>query len=176
MRRLLAITFLAMTYIAQAQELPSEPANGFAFPIGSKFVIKLVPTSSVNFDYSVLSFEPFEEIVDTWKHDELFIEKGEENTIVFYFCFGTRGETEQEREKNMQVLLILKNYSKEALNYTSEIQLEEDGEYKWTSNVGTHPNVKTMEMWRDMIYSIGLSDFKKMSADNKKSTGKKKKR
>jgi len=75
MKRLLTITFLAITYIAQAQELPSEPANGFAFPIGSKFVIKLLPADSVNFDYSVLSFEPFDVIVDTWKNDELFEEK-----------------------------------------------------------------------------------------------------
>jgi len=161
MKKLLAIAFLAITYIAQAQELPSQPANGFAFSLGSKFVIKLVPTSSVNYDYSVLSFEPFEEIVDIWdigKDDKLFEEKGEDNTIVFYFCFGTSGETKQERDENRQVVLVLKNYSKEALTYTSEIQLEEDGAYKWTSNVGTYPNVKTMEMWQDMVYSIGLRE------------------
>jgi len=161
MKKLLVITFLAMTYIAQAQELPSEPANGFAFPIGSKFVIKLISTDSVNYDYSVLSFEPFEEIVDTYENGKLFEEKGEKNTIVFYFCFGTRGETDQEREKNMKVLLILKNYSKESLKYTSDIQREEDGEFEETSNVGTHPNVKTMEMWPYMIYSIGLREFRK---------------
>ena len=86
MKRFLIITFLAITFFAQAQELPSEPANGFAFPIGSKFIIKLVPTDSVNFDYSVISFEPFEEIVDVFENDELFEEEGEENTIVFYFC------------------------------------------------------------------------------------------
>jgi hypothetical protein len=39
--------------------------------------------------------------------------------------------------------------------------LPQDGEYKWISNVGTYPNVKTMEMWRDMIYSIGLREFRK---------------
>jgi len=161
MRKLLTITFLAITYIAQAQELPSEPANGFAFPIGSKFVIKLIPTDSVNYDYSVLSFEPFEEIVDTYENAELFEEKGEENTIVFYFCFGTRGETDQEREKNMKVLLLMKNYSKEVLKYTSDIQREEDGEFEETSNVGTFPNAKGTEMWPYMIYSIGLREFRK---------------
>ena len=176
MKRILTITLLVIACVTQAQELPSEAANGFAFPIGSKFTIKLIPEKSGNYNYSIIAFEPFEEIVDLFENDTLFEEKGEENTIVFYFCLGTRGETDQEREKNMQVLLLLKNYSKEALNYTSEIQVEEDGEYKWTSNVGTYPNVKTMEMWRDMIYSIGLRDFKKMSANNNKSTGRKKKR
>ena len=161
MRKFLAIIFLAITYIAQAQELPSEPANGFAFPIGSKFVIKLIPTDSVNYDYSVLSFEPFEEIVDTYENGDLFEEKGEENTIVFYFCFGTRGKTDQEKEKNMKILLLMKNYSKEALKYTSDIQREEDGEFEETSNVGTFPNAKGTEMWPYMIYSIGLREFRK---------------
>jgi len=161
MKRLLTITFLAIAYFAQAQELPSIPANGFAFPLGSKFVIKLIPTDSVNFDYSVLSFEPFEEIVDTRKKDDLFEKNGEDNTIVLYFCLGTSGESEQEREKNMRVLLIMKNYSKEVLNYTSDIQREEDGEYEETSNVGTFPNAIGTEIWPYMIYSIGLSEFRK---------------
>jgi len=163
MKRLLTITFLAITCFAQAQELPSIPANGFAFPLGSKFVIKLIPTDSVNFDYSVLSFEPFEEIVDTRKKDELFEKKGQDNTIVFYFCIGTHGETEQEKDKNMRVLLIMKNYSNEVLNYTSEIQLEEGGEYQETSNVGTFSNAIGIEIWPYMIYSIGLREFRKFS-------------
>ena len=161
MKKILIITFLAITYIAQAQELPSEPANGFAFPIGSKFVIKLVPIDSVNYDYSVISYEPFGEMVDTWKHDELFEEKGELNTIVFYFCLGTHGKTDQEKEKNKQVLLLMKNYSKVALNYTSEIQRQKDGDFEKTSNVGMFPNVKGMEMWPYMIYAIGLREFRK---------------
>jgi len=161
MKRFLTITFLAITFFAKAQELPSIPANGFAFPLGSKFVIKLIPTDSVNFDYSVLSFEPFKEIVDTRKKDDLFEQKGEDNTIVFYFCLGTSGKTEQEKEKNMKVLLIMKNYSKEILNYTSEIQRKEDGEYEETSNVGTFPNVIGTEIWSYMIYSIGLREFRK---------------
>jgi hypothetical protein len=161
MKKLLTITFLAITYLAQAQELPSIPANGFAFPLGSKFVINLIPTDSVNFDYSVLSFEPFEEIVDTRKKDDLFEKKDEDNTIAFYFCLGTNGETEQEREKNRRVLLIMKNYSKEALSYTSEIQREEDEEYEETSNVGTFSNATGTETWPYMIYSIGLREFRK---------------
>lgn len=165
MKRLLIITFLAITCCVQAQELPSIPANGFAFPLGSKFAIKLVPTDSENFDYSVISFEPFEEIVDTRKKDDLFEKNGEDSTIVFYFCLGTSGETEQEREKNMKVLLIMKNYSKEILDYTSDIQREEDGEFEETSNVGTFPNAIGTEIWPYMIYSIGLREFRKFGTN-----------
>ena len=32
MKKFWTIIFLVVTYLAQAQELPSEPANGFAFP------------------------------------------------------------------------------------------------------------------------------------------------
>ena len=79
---------------------------------------------------------------------------------------GTRGETEEERDENMRILLIIKNYSKEILSYTSEIQLEEDGEYEETSNVGTF-GAMTTEIWPYMIYSIGLSEFRKYSSDEK---------
>jgi hypothetical protein len=161
MKRLLTITFLAITYIAQAQELPSEPANAYAFPIGSKFVIELIPIDSVNYDYSVISIEPFKKTVDTWENEKLFEEKGKENTILFYFCFGTHGKTKKEKKNNMKVVLMMKNYSTEALKYTSEILRQKDGEFEPTSNVGTFPNARGTEMWPYMIYAIGLSEFRK---------------
>lgn len=36
---------------SSAQELPTEPAKGFAFPLGTKFTIKLHPTDS---SYSII--------------------------------------------------------------------------------------------------------------------------
>ena len=161
MKRILTFTFFLAATLVQAQEVPSEPRNGFAFPIGSKFVIKLIPRDSVNFDLSVIFYEPFRVVVDTWNHDELFEEEGDENTIAFYFCYGTHGETEQEKTENSQVLLLMKNYSKEALSYTSDIQRQLEGEFESTSNIGIFPNVKGMEMWPYMIYTIGLKNFKK---------------
>jgi hypothetical protein len=143
-----------------AQDLPTEPQNGFAFPIGSKFTIKLHQTDSLHFDYSIIKFEPFQEVVDTWEKDDLFEEKGEEGTIEFYFCLGTSGETEKEREEKMKVLLIMKNRTKFSLNYNADIQLEENGEFVKTSNVGTYPGAKGTEMWPYMIYQIGLNNFK----------------
>jgi len=146
---------------AQTPELPSIPANGFAFPIGTKFTVKLIPVDSVNYDYSVISIEHFDQIVDSWKTDSLFAKEGDVNTVQFYFCFGTHGDTKEEKDKNMKVLLLMKNYTKEVLKYTSEIQREEDGEYESTSNVGIYPGVKGQEIWPYMIYSIGLREFQK---------------
>ena len=160
MKKIILILILAISFSSYSQELPTEPANGFAFPIGSKFTIKLHPIDSTSFDFSIIKFEPFQDIIDTWENDDLFEENGEKGIIEFYFCLGTSGETEEEKEKNMKVLLLMKNRTEYSLNYNSDIQIKEEGEFEKTSNVGTHPNVKGTEMWPYMIHQIGLNDFK----------------
>ena len=163
MKNVSTIMLLMVTCFVYAQKLPSEPANGFSFPIGSKFTIELVSIDSVNYNYSVISYKPYRKIIDIFENEKLFKKKGKDNTIVFYFCLATRGKTKEEKEKNMKVLLVMRNFSKVALNYTSEIQRQEGGEFENTSNVGLHPNAigTSTEMWPYMIFSIGLSDFKK---------------
>lgn len=99
MQRIIIIFICLFSGVVYSQELPSEPSNGFSFPIGSKFTIKLISVDSINYDYSVIAFESFQEIVNPWELDSLFAEDGDENTISFYFCLGTSGETEEEREK-----------------------------------------------------------------------------
>lgn len=162
MDKLLLILFLATNIVTYSQELPTEPANGFAFPIGTKFTIKLYQTDSSSFDYSIIEFEPFQEIIDTWDNDELFRKKGQDGTIEFYFCLGTRGETEEEKEKNLKVLLLMKNRTTYSLSYISDIQTTEDGEFNETSNVGIFSGAKGTETWPYIIYQIGLHNFKIM--------------
>lgn len=165
MKRVVIFFLLTIACLAHAQELPTIPANGFAFSLGTKFTIKLIPTDPDHYDYSVLTFETFHEIIDTNEKEKLFEEKGEDNTVVCYFCVGTHGETEEEKNNNMRVLLIMKSFSKETLSYTSDIQTEEEGEYEGTSNVGIFPGAIMMEIWPYMIYSIGLRDFRKYGSD-----------
>lgn len=145
------------------QDLPTQPANGSAFPIGSKFTLKFYPVDSAHYNFSIISFEQFHEIVDIHEDESLFQEKGQDSTITFYFCFGTRGATEAERKSNMKILLIMKNYSKIAFNYSSEIQIKKKRKkFLPTSNVGTFPGAITTEIWSNMIYFIRLKDFKVM--------------
>ena len=148
--------------IGFSQELPTEPANGFAFPIGSKFTIKLHPIDSTKFDYSIIEYEPFQELIHTWDNDSIFKENGQKGTIEFCFCISTSGDSDEEKEKNMKVLLLMKNRTEHTLTYNSEIQTEENGEFKVTSNVGTFSGAKGTEMWPYMIRQIGLNDFKIM--------------
>jgi|WetSurMetagenome_2_1015567.scaffolds.fasta_scaffold69096_5 hypothetical protein len=160
MKKLLLLSFLIISCLIQAQELPTKPANGFIFTIGSKFTIKLFAVDSINYYYSVIAFEKFDKTVDTWNNDDLFNAVGQDSTITFYFCLGTHGVNEKEKQVNMQVLLIMKNYSKMALNYSSDIQRIENGKFESTSNAGTFPGAEGMEMWPYMIYTIGLKEFR----------------
>ena len=161
-KTLVIILLTTINLLVKAQELPTIPANGYSFPLGSKFTIKLIPIDSSNFDYSIIEFETFDKTVDTYKHDGLFNKKGNDNTITFYFCLGTHGNNKAEKEENMKVHLLMKNYTKYMLNYTSEIQRKENGEYESTSNVGTYFGAMGNEMWPYMIHSIGLREFRKM--------------
>lgn len=144
--------------------MPTVLAEGFSFPIGTKFTLKIHPVDSINFNISVIEFEPFTDIIDSWNNNHLFSDKGEDNTITCYFSLATHGDTEEEKEKNMKVYFLFKNYSKESLQYLSEIQREKDGELESTSNVGMFPGAKGTEMWPYMIYTIGLRGFQKMQS------------
>lgn len=164
MKRSTLTTILCfLSIVIFGQDLPTEPANGFTFPLGSKFTIKLYPIDSTNFDYSIIAYEPFQEIIDSHENDTLFIDKEKDGTIDFYFCIATHGDTEKEREENMQIVLLMKNRSQYSLNYSSDIQLEEDGEFQNTSNVGMFSGALGTEMWPYMIYQIKLYDLKKWS-------------
>lgn len=160
MKNVLLVLFLMTNLVVFSQDLPTESANGFAFPVGTKFTIKLHPIDSTSFNYSIIEFEPFQEIINTWENDSLFKEDGQKGTIEFYFCLSTSGVTESEKEKNMKVLLVMKNRTDYSLSYKSDIQTEENGEFKETSNVGISSRAKSTEMWPYMIYQIGLHDFK----------------
>lgn len=115
MKTLLLILFLVLATTLLAQELPTPPIPGAAFPLKSKFTIKLIAIDSIHFTYSIIEYEKFDSIVDTFNHQDLFDSKGKDSTITFFFCLGTHGDSEEEKNKNMQVLLLMKNYSKIAL-------------------------------------------------------------
>ena len=160
MKNLLVTLFSVLCMSVYAQDLPTNPANGYAFPIGSKFTIKLFPVDSVNFDYSVVKYDLFQETVDIVENNFLFPEQGEENTISFYFCLGTQGKSAEERKKNTKIILLTKNYSRHILEYSSHIQLKRNSGFEETSNVGLYPWAKATEMWAHMIYNIGLKEFR----------------
>ena len=56
----------------------------------------------------------------------------------------------------------MKNRTDHSFEYNSDIQMEENGEFKKTSNVGTFSGAKGTEMWPYTIYQIALNKFKKI--------------
>ena len=162
MKRIVTLLFIFLSLHSYSQDLPSTYETGFAFPIGTKFTIKIDSSNPESIKYSILKFEAFSDIIDYDKTDDLFAKDGEEGTIDFYFCVGTYGKDEKEKDKNMKVLLLMRNRTTLALNYFSEIQMKEEEEFKETSNVGTFPGARGTEMWPYMINAIGIRDFKIM--------------
>lgn len=162
------ITFLLITafFCTKAQDLPTIAANGFAFPINTKFTIKLTAIDSLKFNFSIIEFEQFNKTIDSYNKKDLFNETGMDSTITFYFCTGTYGDTEKERNDNMQILLLMKNYSQIPLKYSSEIQRKKNGKFESTSNIGSFPGAIGTEMWPYMIYMIGLHDFEREIINN----------
>lgn len=158
----LMFILLATVQMINAQEeiaLPTEPSNGFAFSLGCKVTIKLVPTDSINFDYSVLSIESYQEPIYLKKTEDLFDKEGPPNTLTLYFTYGYFGE--KMTEKDMRIFLVIKNYTDNILQYSSDIQRMEDGEFEETSNAGIYSKAIATEIWPYMIHNIGLWGFKK---------------
>ena len=123
--------------------------NEIEFPINTKFTIKVTKIDDLNFKYSILKVEPFNKKLEMWNTENLFEENGENETIEFYFA-----ETE-----NKNVMLIMQSRSKYSIKFKSEIQTEENGEFKEISNVGTHKGSQTTESWAKKTYKIRLSKF-----------------
>lgn len=153
---------ITLCSIGKSQDFPTIPAEGFSFPLGSKFTIQLFAIDSMNFNYSILEFEPFHEYLDSWNTDSLFSQEGQDSTLSFYFTYGTHGESEEEKKKNTRIFLIIKNYTDLNLDYTSDIQREEDGDYEITSNVGVYSKAISREFWPYYINFIGLKEFRKI--------------
>lgn len=152
---------MTICIVSNAQTFPTLPNKDKKVQIGTKVVFKLVPTDSAIYDISILSEEPFETIIDMYHYDSLFTDTSIDSVLVCYFCIGTYGKTEKERTKNMKVVLLIKNKSSYNLAYDSEIRTVEYGDFEKTSNVGCFAGATTMEQWPYMIYTIGLSNFRK---------------
>ena len=161
MKKVLVILAVIIGFNAYSQEFPTEPRNGFSFPIGSKFTIKMHPTDSNKFDYSIIKFEQFHQVIHTYENDSLFdLNPTKNGTIEYYFCLATSGKTDEEKKKNMKIVLLMKNLTDYSFEYNSEIKTEKDGEFKNTSNVGTLAGLVCTEIWPYAIQDIKLNNFK----------------
>jgi len=162
-KTLLLLVFVLSFTAFKAQILDSVPHDAFAFPLGRKVTIKLVPVDSVKFQYYVTDISSFAEVVDTYKDNNLFSKKPEADTIELLFCIGTHGDTQEEREKNYKTLLILRNNLSFPLEYNADMRVYQQEEFEPTSVVTLFPGTLMREMWPYMIEEIALYNFRKMT-------------
>jgi hypothetical protein len=163
MKKILLLALTLIFYIGiygqNADSIP--PQAGFVFPLGIKVIIRLEPTDSVNFNYSVVKSENLTDVIDSYDDARYFSEKLDDNCIEFLFCVGTHGDTIEKKKANYQTLLILKNGTKYRLSYKADIQRSQIEKFESTSVVDLFSKVKSKEIWPYKIELIGLHDFKK---------------
>jgi len=145
---ILSLVFLLSSFIFSPTEEDSSP---HVFPIGSKFVLKLIEKDNGKFDVEVLSESKIKKKVDYSKSESYFSKKPIPGTIECIFAKG---------EKFKSVLLI-RNNTKFALNYKADISYNNSGKFYSTSVMMLFPGVSSSELWKDNLKGIILHDFTK---------------
>lgn len=161
------LSLLCFSFTVKSQSFPTDPNEAFAFPLGCKATIQLVPIDSVSFQYSVLNFEPFTKIIDMSDKTELFPDSIQENTIDLIFGIGFFG-TDKGNEKDYKTLLLIKSAYGHELDYKADMQVYNKTEFEKTSVVNLYPKVLSIEMWPYRINNIALYGFKKEDRNQNK--------
>lgn len=162
MKKLILLVLLCLPVTGLYAQIPDTiPQLGFAFPIGSKLTLKMVEIDSGKFLYYILKYEPFDSTINTDEKENIFKNQPALNTIDLIFCVGTHGETQKEKDENLQVLLMMKNGTKYPLEYMADIIRYQQKDFEPTSVVPIFPGALNTEMWPYYIEQIGLHDFKR---------------
>ncbi|MGL4779922.1 MAG: hypothetical protein ACRCXN_03715 [Bacteroidales bacterium] len=137
--------------------------QGFVFPMGCRVVIQLDTTTvTSNPDYSVLYYEDFTEIVDTYDNISHFFIDQPKNTVQFIFTVSTHGKTKTEVERNYRSILLIRSRYPYELSYHAAISSPKTAELNPTKVLTLLPNIKNTELWQYFTDSIAIYDFGKI--------------
>ena len=158
-----AIVFLIVikfTLIGISQNTQENLLDAYSFFLGSKFSLELLPKDSINFNYRVINYEPFEEIIELYASDSIFNDTILNRSIEFIFCIGKTGTG--EKDTDYKTVLKIRNNTEYSLKYFADIKIWNTDSFTNTDVVDLLPNVKTTEFWPYKIDVIGLYGFKKV--------------
>ena len=134
--------------------LTKDPLSQFDLRVGRKLTIKLDKKRKGEYKFRIVKYEEYNDTVEVGgDNDKLFPSEGEKNTIVFYCVNGKMGSKDC-------ILLVMKSYCKEALQYDTFMRLEGSAEFQTTSNNGIFPNVMGIEIWKDPINRIRIANLR----------------
>ncbi|MGL5785480.1 MAG: hypothetical protein ACRCX4_01470 [Bacteroidales bacterium] len=134
--------------------------HGFVFPLGCRAVLQIDPaTKSGICKYTVIYFEEFPEVIDTYDNENIFFKNAPKNTIQVIFTVSTHGKERNEVEKNYRTSLFIKSNYAHKLKYKADILRTNATDFSETSVMPVFNQVKTVELWPYLIQSIALYDF-----------------
>jgi len=146
MKQSIAILFFFLSSYLYAQE--QKDTATYAFPIGSKFTLELIQMDSINYKYHVLLIEPIDFSIDYSETDNLFSDQPIPETIECFFAKG------KDQDGPFKTVLILRNNSKEYINYKAEIAHDLSGQFYNTSVYPILPGVRSSELWNNHLTAI----------------------
>lgn len=129
----------------------------FSIPLWSKVVLELKETHNNQYDYRILSMEPYETFYSFDKAEELFDKNPKENTVELYFMGAYHNEGKEDKDYN--TLLKIRNNLKKPLSYKADIKYYFKDDFENTSVVGAFPGTNTLETWPQKIDFIALYNF-----------------
>jgi len=125
----------------------------YAFPIGSKFTLKLIPTNSKNFKYTVKNFQEIDYAIDYSETDSLLEKKPVPETIECFFARGT------DQEGPFKSVLIIRNNTKKVIYYEALISYTGQNEFVKTSLTPLFPGVRSSELWNNNLSAIVIKNL-----------------
>lgn len=156
----LNLLFILIFYIFSLHAQTNTSEHGFVFPLGCRAVLQIDSvTKSGMCKYSVIHFEEFPEVIDTYDNENIFFKDVPKNTIQVVFSISTHGKERNEVEKNYRSALFIKSNHPKKLKYKADILRANALDFTETSVMPVFNQVKAVELWPYLIQSIALYDF-----------------
>ncbi|MGL5318888.1 MAG: hypothetical protein ACRC9Q_09410 [Bacteroidales bacterium] len=160
MKKFLLFPFVIMNALVLFGQTNST-GKEFILPLGCRVVLQV---DSILRDgsckYSVIYYEEFSQIIDTYDNEALFFKDVPDNAIQIVFSISTHGKTRTDVQKNYRSALFIKSNLPENIKYKADIQNGHSDEYINTSVYPVFKQIKSTELWPGLIKSITLYDFK----------------
>lgn len=145
---------LFLTIVSNVFSQVQKDTVSYAFPIGSRFTLELIPVDSINYKYHVLNSEKFDLCMRFSNAKNHLSKEPISGTIECIFAKGEEAD---------QSILILRNNSKVSIDYKAMISYDYTGRFYETSVYPLLPNVSSIEIWNNKLTNIFINNISKLS-------------
>ena len=126
-------------------------------PLNYFYTVKVNESDvSENLTLEIIDSKPFEGVVDITSDQSFFPDSADANTVYFIFANAKWGSGKD------CIVLMMKSFYPEMLEYDTEILYEGMSKFTKTSNNGIFPKVIGKEIWNDKLQAIKISNLRRM--------------